>query len=192
MPLFHIKADDPEGFMNGKLNPIDYWDDLRFPASGLNPPGPINAPTTNTDTGLLVFDNNATRVIAGLAQMPHSWIEGSTIEPHIHWVQPSSGNVLWQLEYRLMPAIGAAFPSEWVAVTSTDQRSTYPGSGDWVQITKFPSIVMTGFGISSMVLFKLSRLGGDALDTVANDIQLLEFDIHYQVDAPGSNFEFIK
>jgi len=192
MPLFHIKSDDNEGFVNGQLNLVEYWDDLRFPASGLNPPGPLNAPDTDADTGLLIFSNNASDVIAGLAQMPHAWIEGSTIEPHVHWVQPSAGDVVWQLEYRLMPAIGGAFPSEWVTVTSTNQRSTYPGSGDWVQITKFPSIDMTGFKISAMVLFKLTRLGGDVLDTVANDIKLLEFDIHYQVDAPGSNFEFTK
>lgn len=170
----------------------DYWDDLRFPASGLNAPGPTAAPEINTDLGTLTFENGKTEVVAGLAQLPHAWKEGSTLEPHVHWIQPATGNVVWQLEYRLLPAIGAEFPSEWVTVTASEAASTYPGSGNWVQITSLPSIDMTGFTISAMVLFKLSRLGADALDTLAADIDLLEFDIHYQVDTPGSQLEFIK
>ena len=169
-----------------------YWDDLRFPASGLNPPGPVNAPSVNSTLGTLTFEDGATRVVAGLAQMPHAWLEGSAVEPHVHWIQPASGDVVWQLEYRVMPAIGAAFPSAWTTVTSTNSRSTYPGSGNWVQITRFPSIDMTGLEISAMILFRLSRLGGDALDTLAADVDLLEFDIHYQIDTPGSGQEFIK
>lgn len=169
----------------------EYWDDLRFPAAGLKPPGNISDPSLDADSGLLVFAGNSTNMMAGLAQMPHSWAEGTHIEPHVHWVQPGPGDVVWQLDYRLMPAIGAAFPPEWTTVTSTDARSTYPGSGDWVQITAFPDIDMTGYEISAMVLFRLSRLGGDAADTLG-DIRLLEFDIHYMRDLPGSLERYVK
>jgi len=170
----------------------EYWDDLRFPAVGLNPPGTVSDPAINAELGTLTFSASATNVIAGLAQMPHSWKEGSEIRPHVHWIQPAVGDVVWQLQYRLLPAVNGAFPSAWTTVTSSTAVATYPGSGDWVQITSFPAIDMTGFTLSAMVLFRVARLGGDAADTLAADVDLLEFDIHYQQDAGGSIQEFIK
>jgi len=168
------------------------WDDLRFPASGLNPPGPTNAPDTDTDTGLLVFADAATNITAGVAQMPHAWAEGTEVAPHVHWLQPAAGNVLWQLEYKLIQAYGGLFPAEWTTVSEDEAVGTYPGAGDFVTITAFPRIDMTGYDISSMIVFKLSRVGGDALDTLAADVSLLEFDIHYQKDSFGSIPEFSK
>lgn len=154
--------------------------------------GSGNAPPRNPDIGTLIFEDGKTQVVGGLAQMPHSWSEGSELRPHVHWIQPSAGDVVWQLEYRVMPAVGGVFPSSWTTVTGSTLASTYPGSGDWVQITPLPSIDMAGQKVSAMVLFRLSRLGSDAADTVANDIQLLEFDIHYQIDSNGSSLEFVK
>ena len=170
----------------------EYWDDLRFPASGLNPPGPENAPTVNATLGTLTFADSATRVIAGLAQMPHAWAEGTAVEPHVHWIQPAAGNVVWRLEYRLLPAVGGEVPGDWTTVTASEAVSAYPGSGNWVQITRFPAIAMTGLKISAMIIFRLARLGGDSGDTLASAVDLLEFDIHYRIDTPGSQQEFIK
>lgn len=169
-----------------------FWDDLRFPASGLNPPGPENAPAVNTSLGTLTFADGSTRVVAGLAQMPHSWLEGSTVEPHVHWIQPAAGNVTWRLEYRILPAIGGLLPAEWTTVTVSNAVSEYPGAGNWIQITPLGSIDMTGYTLSAMILFRLARLGGDAADTLSGAVDLLEFDIHYQIDGRGSRKEFIK
>ena len=168
------------------------WDDLRFPASGLNPPGPISAPGTDSDTGLLLFEDAKTQVMAGVAQMPHHWQESSEIRPHVHWLQPAAGNVLWRLEYRLIPAYNGEFPASWTTIDNTTAVGTYPGTGTFINITNFGAIDMTGFKISSMVVFKLSRIGGDALDTMTASASLLEFDIHYQIDSFGSRQQFIK
>ena len=168
------------------------WDDLRFPASGLNPPGPVNAPTTDTDSGLLVFADNATNVIAGLAQMPHAWLEGSEIRPHIHWIQPSVGNVVWRLEYKILPAVNGPVPAAWTEQIRSTTTHVYPGTGNQVMITPFAPIDMTGQTLSAMVLFKVSRLGSDAADTVVGGASMLEFDIHYQIDSNGSTREFKK
>lgn len=154
--------------------------------------GSGNAPSRDPELGTLVFEDAKTQVVGGLAQMPHSWKEGSEIIPHVHWIQPATGNVVWQLEYRLMPAVGGAFPSTWTASSESALVSAYPGSGDWVQITRLPSIDMTGYEISAMILFRLTRLGSDASDTMTANAHLLEFDIHYQSDASGSSREFIK
>jgi len=168
------------------------WDDLRFPASGLNAPGPTAAPDTDSDTGLLLFDDGSTEVMSGVAQMPHAWAEGTEIRPHVHWIQSATGNVLWQLEYRLIQAYNGTFPAAWTTISNATAVGTYPGSGDYINITAFPAIDMSGFRISSMVIFKLSRVGGDASDTMTGDAALLEFDIHYQINAFGSRQEFIK
>ena len=168
------------------------WDDLRFPASGLNPPGPVNAPTTDSDSGLLVFTDGATRITAGVAQMPHAWAEGTAVGPHVHWIQPAVGDVLWRLEYKLTQAIGGEFPDTWTTLNNANAVREYPGTGNFINITGFPKIDMTGYDISAMIVFKLSRVGGDALDTLAEDVSLLEFDIHYQKDSFGSIPEFSK
>jgi len=149
--------------------------------------GSGNAPSRDPDLGTLVFENDKTQVVGGLAQMPHSWAEGTVLRPHVHWVQSGSGAALWQLEYRLMPAGGGAFPSTWTSVTSDTLAFPYT-SGDWVQITPLPEIDMTGFELSAMVLFRLTRRGTE--DTLASDLHLLEFDIHYQSLTYGSINEF--
>jgi len=178
--------------LNDWHGPDVRWDDLRFPASGLNPPGPLSGPSVDEETGLLVFEDAKTELTAGVAQLPHAWAEGTELRPHVHWIQPAAGNVLWQLEYRLTQAIGGAFPTEWTTISNASAVGTYPGSGTYINITAFPPIDMTGYNISAMVVFRLARVGADASDTLAADISLLEFDIHYQVDSDGSAQEFTK
>lgn len=168
------------------------WDDLRFPAGGVNPSGPENAPTVDSDTGLYTFADGLTRILAGLAQMPHAWLEESAVGPHAHWIQTAPGDVLWRLETRVFGAVDADFPEEWTTVYGSATTHAYPGSGSRVMITEFPAPVMTGMKISSMILFRLSRMGADVLDTHAASVRLLEFDIHYQLDSTGSEREFIK
>ena len=60
------------------------WDDLRFPANAINPPGAAADPIRNTSTGMLEFSGSADNVIAGIAQMPHAWRAGTSIRPHLH------------------------------------------------------------------------------------------------------------
>lgn len=151
--------------------------------------GSGNAPARDPDLGTLVFENDKTQVVGGLAQMPHAWREGTALGPHVHWVQPAAGNVIWQLEYRLMPAGGGSFPATWTSVTGSDGVFPYT-AGDFVQITSFPLVDMSGFNISAMMLFRLTRRGTE--DTLAANVHLLEFDIHYQIDSFGSAHEFIK
>ena len=58
------------------------WDDLRFPAQGINPAGAASPPTVDDTTfpGTLLFATNATNVIAGVAQLPHAWKRGTAQE----------------------------------------------------------------------------------------------------------------
>jgi hypothetical protein len=163
------------------------WDDLRFPATGINPPGAVSDPTQDTDDGLLVFSATATNTIAGLAQMPHAWAMGTAIYPHIHWMPSSTnvGNVLWRFEYKVVN-YGAVMPG---AYTSVDAVDAAGGTANKHSITAFGAVDMAGGTLSTCIAWKLSRIGGDVLDTFTGTAKLLEVDFHYQSDSLGSEEE---
>lgn len=177
--------------INGTVSLSDtHWEDLRFPAQGINPPGAASDPDINTTTGVLLFDASSVEVIAGVAQMPHGWKQGSSIYPHVHW-QPTNtntGNVLWRFEYDIANVNGT-FSGSYTAIDILDAGS---GNANSHLLATFGAISMTGYTISSIIKWKLSRIGDDVTDTYNADAALLEFDIHYEVDSFGSDTEYTK
>jgi hypothetical protein len=169
---------------------VPAWEDLRFSASGINPPGAASDPTVDTADGRFGFSASATNIIAIQVQMPHSWKEGSVIVPHVHWSPTSTntGNVLWRMEYKVAN-INEAFPAGYTPIDILDAGS---GTADMHQLASFGNVSMTGKRVSCMMLLLLSRIGGDATDTYTGTAKLNEFDIHYQVDGFGSTFETRK
>jgi hypothetical protein len=169
----------------------DYWEDLRFPAQGINPVGPTAPPTVETDTGMLLFAPNATNLVAGIAQLPHAWHEGTDIRPHVHWnpAAAGAGNVLWRLEYTWVANEGGVFTGTYAH--SLDILAAAGGNGV-LAISSFGAVSGAGMLISSLFFWRVSRIGGDGSDTFAGDARLCEFDIHYQIDAAGSRQLFVK
>ena len=170
------------------------WDDLRFPAQGIRPPGQITDPDIETDTGFFLFDAGGTEIIAGIAQMPHAWKEGTAVDPHVHWQKTTSaaGNVLWQIDYEVINVndvavmdYGSQNQSATVNTITPDDNTAHRAL-----ITDIGDIDMTGKTFSSLILWKISRIGGDVLDTYGADARLLEFDFHYQIDSLGSDQEY--
>ncbi len=81
--------------------------------------------------------------------------------------------------------------------TSSDVTSPVSGTPDndtanEVLISSFDAIDMTDCRISCLIIWKLSRIGGDASDTYGADARLLELDFHYKTDSFGSVQEFTK
>lgn len=172
------------------------WDDLRFPAQNLRIPGTGTPPGTEAATGFLLFGASSTELVGGIAQMPHAWREGSTIKPHVHWQKTTSaaGNVLWRLDYEIVNN-GAVAPMAYGS--QIESASPVAGTPDndtanEILITSLGDIAMSGISISGHLLWKLSRVGGDASDTYGADARLLEYDIHFQIDSRGSIEEFTK
>jgi hypothetical protein len=169
-----------------------FWEDLRFPAQGINPTGSAAPPGTGEDGTLLFRGSVGVEIVAGVAQMPHGWDEGTTISPHVHWSKTTSaaGGVVWQFRYRIA-SVGDTLTdwSDWADGTDevgpTDVAYTH-------SLASFPDLDMTGFGISCMILWQLQRDPLAAGDTYGADAALWEFDIHYQQDQPGSRREFLK
>jgi hypothetical protein len=168
------------------------WDDLRFPAQGINPAGATSPPTVDevltSFPGTLLFAGNAENVIAGVAQMPHGWRAGSTVRPHIHWSLPvgSSAAVGWEFYYRHL-----GFPSdvaaEWVGPIAGTIAAGDPSVTNSHVITDFGDLSMSGKRESSMICWQIRRQGGTDANT--GTARLYEFDIHYQIDKQGTPSE---
>lgn len=190
---YKTQADGDVTFTSGNP-PIDLlaWDDLSFPATGINPTGATDAPTVDIDvnsfTGTLLFSGTVDNILALSIQMPHSWAKGTAIKPHIHWQLPvgSANAVGWQLYYRHFGAPGVA-AGAWSAaipgvLTVGDQTIT-----EGQVITSFGSIDMTGKIESALTLFKLIRTG--STDANSGTARLIQFDVHYQKDKFGTYTE---
>ena len=169
-----------------------YWEDMRFPAAAIQ----LNPATTHpeldtTIPGRLYRDGETDTQIV-IAQIPHSWREGTTLYPHVHWHKTTSavGNVVWQLSYQWSP-IGEGL-TDAVELLGSVPAVSDANTANRHALTRLGSISGKGKTISDMLLMKLSRLGANEADTYGASARLIEFDIHYQISSPGSRQEFIK
>lgn len=158
------------------------WEDLRFPASGINPPGAASDPTRSTTTGLLQFSGIANNVIAGVAQMPHGWEQGTLVRPHLHLRHPTANTNVsrWLFEYDIADGATPFTNAEGTYTTLSTISVTNPNNVNTQTIASFGNLTMTGFRESAVIVWKITRLAAtDVLDTDTSAITLLEFDIHY-------------
>ena len=173
-------------------------DDLRFPATG----NKLDSASTRysfdlTDLGVS-FDANArytNEQLSYIVQLPHSWKEGTSLYPHIHWIQSQAAFPNWLMSYRVYNNNEA--PGTWTNAIIDSSEFTW-SSGDLAQISSFPAITMTGKTMSCLIDIKLWRdtantsteLAG--ADPVATAVLLKELDIHYEIDSFGSATEYTK
>jgi hypothetical protein len=169
------------------------WDDLRFPATGINPAGAVTDPSVDTVLtsfpGTLLFSGTVENVVSIIAQMPHGWLAGSDVHPHIHWSKPtgSASPVSWELYYRIIGGPGTA-PSAWSsAIPGTLVRGVQIVSNEHL-ISSFGGIYMGGLRESAILNLRLHRLGNTDLES--NDVRLYELDLHYQKSSHGSIPEY--
>lgn len=167
---------------------VVYWDDLRVPLTAVNPPGQVSDPDFDSSDGLPIFDKAGTEVLFAVVQMPHGWKQGTSVEAHLHWSPTDagdSGTVHWQIGYDVA-AIGGAFAGSWTDLDCTDNAQ---GTDKQHLLAECASAIpMVYSSVSVMLKIEISRIGGTA-DTYDDDAKLYEFDLHYQLSAPGSRQE---
>lgn len=171
-----------------------YWDDVTVPGIGVKTGGSADPTWGAFKDGIYLykFPDGSDKEVFFQVQLPHSYKEGTALEPHVHWAPSSTnaGAVLWKLEYS-WANMDAAFG------TSTTITGTQAGSGVALQHQLCPinSAAMTGSGktISSIVACRLYRNGADSgTDTFTGDAFLLSIDFHVEKDSLGSNANTTK
>ena len=164
------------------------WTDLRTPLT----PAQIN-PTNSkpdfdyTNIGLLFPQNDTTEYIVASFQMPHSYKEGSDIDPHIHLGQALDLQAIFKLEYKWIN-IGDDANISWTTLTLDTYVVEYV-SGTLHQILK-PSAHIDGTGMKISSILKVKLYRDDNVYT--GDILVSDLDVHYQEDSNGSTEEYVK
>lgn len=174
-----------------------YWDDLRIPATATTV-GAANPPTLKKfrDNGAASrgvyawhFAPTIMEDLMFAAQVPHKQKQETDLYPHFHWspTTANAGNVIWGIEYTIS-TINGSFPlTQLDSVTDAADGLAYKH-----QLAGLSTISMAGNGLSTMILGRLYRDGGNTSDTYPDDAVLHEFDFHIQIDSPGSRWEFVK
>jgi len=168
-------------------NDATVWDDLRFPATAVNPPGAVSDPDFDATNIGWLFDDGTTETLMMIGQMPHARKPDSDIELHLHW-EPTNTNtdtVYWQILYK-WTNIGSVEQAGWDTLIV---KAAGAGTAYHHTLSDFGTIDGTGMNLSSIISMKLSRVGGHSSDGYNADALLKEFDIHYEIDRLGSRNE---
>jgi hypothetical protein len=189
----HILAADVDCYNLNTHGEVDYcntfWEDLRFPAQGINPAGSPAPAGVDTATGLLSFSGTIDNVIGGVAQMPHSWKRGTSVRPHIHlrFTTSAAANTRWQFRYDVATINGNFVNASGTYTSLTAVTVANPQNTAKHVIADLGDVPMTGVTESGILLWQVWRLANsDAADNDTNAALLMEFDIHFQVGKPGT------
>lgn len=176
------------------------WDDLRLSVSQLSRPGASDPAIrswqpTGAGPTFYTYEFGAGDIISGAHQVPHGYKVASDFYVHGHWTPGArgaaeSGNTVnWRVDIS-----GASMEGTFPAGTTIDLTDTCDGTNEKHQRTTSVLHSGSGFGISSMFYVNVYRLAGDswATNTPGNLPILLEVDIHYQINTPGSRQELVK
>lgn len=169
------------------------WDDLSFPSQILRTGGASTEPSVDSDGTLIFAGTVNNQSIAVVAQLPHAWVDGTAIRPHVHlqFKTSASANTRWKLEYNTGSVNGNFMHALGTYTTLATVTVANPANVLKHVVASFGDLTMTGYKESAIIVWKISRLANtDALDTDTNACVLTEFDLHYQVGKSGTIGEY--
>lgn len=167
------------------------FDDLRTPVTAIKLSGSKPPVWTSYKGGLvLAFEDQAVnfQIFYWVWQLPHSYKFGTTLEAHVHTVPEdnTAGNVYWEFTHSISER-NAAFPGQ----TTVNTTQAMPEITDQHQRHDIASMIGSSITTTSaMIICSLARRSDDGQDTFnGKDVLVLEVDMHYQIDTPGSHDE---
>lgn len=184
-----------------------YWDDLRVATTSTKLEGtkdPDFAKFKDNGAGsqgvfTYWFDAATEEEVYFAVQIPHSYKYGTDLHPHVHWAPSTNGGagevVSWGLEY-CFAEIGGTYGNSNIIYGNAHM----PADASLVAFKHYLTEIdiisgSTIDSISSMIICRLFRNAtgaGSSTDSFGNDAALLEFDIHFEIDSPGSKTEYAK
>lgn len=137
------------------------------------------------------FPSNADKELFGSWQVPHNYAEGTELRPHLHWATnttTATGNVVWKLEWTVAGTLG----STWATTTTSTIDYTFTENQQYKHLISPFSPVVPGDGlkVSNVGMWRLYRDVSE--DSYTDGVFAISLDLHYQVDALGSDAEFVK
>ena len=177
------------------------WDDLRFPLTAAKLDTSAGRIDYNFDDCTVDFQDNAklTDPACIVAQFQHKKLLGSAVELHVHWLQNQNKVPNFLIGYRWINLGEAAIAvgSEQYLIP-TGNLVTY-AAGTIHQLTEFGMITKSvADTLSSILQIRIFRDTANTsglfagADGYTGTVQVLEFDLHYEIDSAGSREEFIK
>lgn len=169
------------------------WRDL-LPTAVYTPTG-VQSPNITVYPGATTlkcqeFPNAGAEEFNPTYQLPHEWLEGSTVYPHLHIAIPNDGTggtINFQMVYQWANVAQTGVVSE-VTINSTTITRTANQGISHNHIVSFPAIVGTGKTLSSCISCRVVRSTG----TFTPSVWLKSADVHVECDMLGSRQEFIK
>ena len=180
----------PAGSTLELITPV--WDDLSISMAQVRTPA-SSAPTWMPYKGSQVpaFSPTQVNALYFSAQLPHSYMEGTDLQFHIHIAYPdnAAGNSVWYFTYSWANPT-APFPN---ATLSPQVVVVSPTTTDYHQkATIVANMDGTGKTISSVLLCMIQRTGTHLSDDYASEIYLVSGDFHFMQDTIGSRQENTK
>lgn len=181
------------------------WDDIRVPvlstkAGGTKDPDFVKVLDTGSGSqGVFtyLFNSSTEEELYFMVQVPHAWKFESDLHAHVHWMPTANGTsgqkVSWGLEYSVAK-IGTTFPSTDI-IYGNNHIPSETLIANRHYLTEIGIIDMAGIdSVSCMILCRLFRdaSGTGSTDDYTSDAALIEVDFHYEIDAMGSEDEYIK
>ena len=174
------------------------WDDLRVTLDKGSSSATLNYFTGSSGPQIWYFLNNGTvESMSFTVQLPHTWKEGTTIYPHIHWSpkNTASGNVEWNFDYSWVnydPVTPQIFPA--ITTSTVVASGPFTGQSHVIHALTPGNVGLDGTGkkMSSILICRIWRNSGNTNDTYGADAGLLFVDFHIQVDGYGSHTEYAK
>jgi len=174
------------------------WDDLRIVLDNGSDAASLSYFSGGSGPQIWYFrDNGTLESMSFTVQLPHTWKEGTTIYPHLHWAPKGtrSGDVEWNFEYT-WANYDAVTPEVFPAIATNTVVAAGPFTANTHRITALSAanagLDATGKKISSILICRLWRNSNNSNDTYNDYAGLLFVDFHIQVDGWGSREVFVK
>lgn len=148
--------------------------------------GAVLTQANGSDLFCFMFTSGLLKRLEWSAQMPHTWVEGGVITPHVHWMPSSTdtGYVQWAIRIMVQNQSGDATIFSLGNSTAYTVNATANSVAWKAQVDAFAGITLTNKTVSCTIIGNLRREGGG--DTFTGDAYLLGFDLHYAKDKLGT------
>lgn len=174
-----------------------FWDDLKAPLTAVKLAGvkdPIFEKFADDGAGstgvyAYSFAAGVEREVFIIKQTSHAKKLDTNLHIHAHW-SPSdanAGTVRFGVEVTVA-AIGQIFGN----TTLTYFTDTCDGTAKKHELAGEIDVSIPNETVSSIVLVRFFRDGGDAADTYGSKIWVYDVDAHFEIDRPASRMEYAK